>query len=81
LKFSPTDEITITSKKLGTIRAIELELIEWLWVRNTTTLPELLGELDALDVLLLSRHSAAAAAAPAVPVGVLGGTRPAAGAP
>jgi len=31
LKFSPTDEITITSKKLGrTSRAIELELIEWL---------------------------------------------------
>jgi hypothetical protein len=50
-------------------------LAQRLWVRNTTTLPELLGVLDALDVLLLSRHSAAAA------VGVLGGTRPADGAP
>ena len=37
-------------------------------VRNTTTLPELLCELDALDELLLSCHSAAAAA-PAVLVG------------
>ena len=46
-----------------------------LWVRNTTTLPELLCELDALDELLLSCHSAAAAAAPAVLVGVLGGAR------
>jgi len=44
-------------------------------VRNTTTLPELLFELDALDELLLSCHSAAAAAAPAVLVGVLVGAR------
>jgi RecA/RadA recombinase len=71
----------LASREKLSLDGCKPRLAQRLWVRNTTTLPELLGELDALDVLLLSRHSAAAAAAPALPVGVLGGTRPAAGAP
>jgi hypothetical protein len=65
----------LASREKLSLDGCKPRLAQRLWVRNTTTLPELLFELDALDVLLLSRHSAAAA------VGVLGGTRPADGAP